>query len=118
MQNLLRLLLVLGLAGSGLTFAGSAAAWWLDESGDWCGWCGAVWAASRTGSSSRAAHAAAGFGWPGQLVVMRRGGAQALLYPLRALIGAELIVDGCRRLAPSAMSRAARWTRSPALRTG
>ena len=31
MQNLLRLLLMLGIAGSALTFLGSGAAWWFEE---------------------------------------------------------------------------------------
>ncbi|HEX4179384.1 MAG TPA: hypothetical protein VHY32_01210 [Caulobacteraceae bacterium] len=96
MQNLLRLLLVLGLAGSALTFAGSATAWWFDEErrlrrlihrslgGD----LDAIIVA-------RGRNAGAGFRLAsGQLVVMRDGGANALLYPLQALIGAELMVDG------------------------
>ena len=95
MQNLLRLLLVLGLAGSGLTFAGSAAAWWFDEDRKLRRLIHRSLGGDPDGVIvARGRNAAAGFRLAsGQVVVMRDGGADALLYPLQALIGAELTVD-------------------------
>jgi len=95
-QNLLRLLLVLGLAGSALTFAGSGAAWWFDEERRLLRLIRRSLGGEPDGAIvARGRNVAAGFRLAsGQVVVMRDGGAHALLYPLRALVGAELIVDG------------------------
>jgi hypothetical protein len=94
--NLLRLLLVLGLAGSALTFAGSGAAWWFDEDRRLRRLLHRSLSGEPDGAIvARGRNAAAGFRLAsGQVVVMRDGGADALLYPLQALIGAELMVDG------------------------
>jgi hypothetical protein len=95
-QNLLRLLLVLGLAGSALTFAGSGAAWWFDEERRLLRLIRRSLGGDPDGAIvARGRNAAAGFRLDSnQVVVMRDGGADALLYPLQALVGAELIVDG------------------------
>jgi hypothetical protein len=94
-QNLLRLLLVLGLAGSALTFAGSGAAWWFDEDRRLRRLVRRTLGGEPDGVIvARGRNAAAGFRLEiGKVVVMRDGGAAALLYPLDALIGAELLVD-------------------------
>ena len=96
MQALLRLLIVLGVAGSFLTMAASGAAWWFDEDRRLRRLVRRALGGEADGAIvARGRNAAAGFRLEaGQVVVMRDGGADALLYPLRALIGAELIVDG------------------------
>lgn len=96
MQNLLRLMLVLGMAGSALTFAGSAAAWWFDEERRLRRLIWRALGGEPDGTIvAKGRNAAAGFRTAAnQIVVMHEGGAKALLYPLTALIGAELIVDG------------------------
>jgi hypothetical protein len=95
-QNLLRLVLILGLAGSFLTVMGSGAAWWLDEDRRLRRLIRRSLGGEPDGAIvARGRNAAAGFRLEsGQVVVMREGGANALLYPIQALIGAELIVDG------------------------
>ena len=95
MQNLLRLLLILAIAGSGLTFVGSGAAWWYDEERRLRRLVRRSLGGEPDGAIvARGRGAAAGFRLDsGQIVVMRDGGADALLYPLQALVGAELIVD-------------------------
>jgi hypothetical protein len=94
-QNLLQLLLVLGLAGSLLTVMGSGAAWWLDEDRRLRRLLRRSLGGEPDGAIvARGRNTAAGFRLASnQVVVMRHGGAEALLYPLQALIGAELIVD-------------------------
>ena len=96
MQNLLRLLLMLGIAGSALTFMGSGAAWWFEEERRLRRLVGRSLGGEPDGVIvARGRNAAAGFRLESeQVVVMRDGGADALLYPLKALVGAELIVDG------------------------
>ena len=96
MQNLLRLLLLLGVAGSALTFLGSGAAWWFEEDRRLKRLVRrALGGEPDAVIVARGRNAAAGFRLAsGQVVVMRDGGADALLYPLRALVGAELIIDG------------------------
>lgn len=95
MQTLLRLLLVLGIAGSFLTMVGSGAAWWFDEDRRLRRLVRRSLGGEPDGAIvARGRNAAAGFRLEsGQVAVMREGGADALLYPLQALIGAELIVD-------------------------
>jgi hypothetical protein len=95
-QNLFRLMLVLGMAGSALTFAGSAAAWWFDEDRRLRRLIWRALGGEPDGAIvARGRNTAAGFRTAAnQIVVMHEGGAKALLYPLSALIGAELIVDG------------------------
>lgn len=96
MLSLLRLILTLALAGSALTFAGSAAAWWFDEERRLRRLIvGALGGEPDGAIVTRGRNAAAGFRLAsGQIVVMRAGGADAVLYPLRAFVGAELIIDG------------------------
>ncbi len=96
MQNLLRLLLLLGVAGSALTFLGSGAAWWFEEDRRLKRLVRRALGGEPDGVIvARGRNAAAGFRLESdQVVVMRDGGANALLYPLRALVGAELIIDG------------------------
>ena len=91
----LHLLLFLGLAGAALTFLGSGAAWWFDEDRRLKRLVRRSLGGEPDGVIvARGRNAAAGFRLePGQVVVMRDGGADALLYPLQALVGAELIVD-------------------------
>ncbi len=96
MQNLLRLLLLLGVAGSALTFLGSGAAWWFEEDRRLKRLVRrALGGEPDAVIVARGRNTAAGFRLESdQVVVMRDGGADALLYPLRALVGAELIIDG------------------------
>jgi len=95
-QNLLRLLLLLGVAGSALTFLGSGAAWWFEEERRLRRLVRrALGGEPDAVIVARGRNTAAGFRLESdQIVVMRDGGAKALLYPLRALVGAELIIDG------------------------
>jgi len=88
--------LVLGIAGSALTFAGSGAAWWFDEERRLRRLVRRSLGGEPDGAIvARGRGAAAGFRLDTtQLVVMRDGGAQALLYPMQALIGVEVFVDG------------------------
>jgi hypothetical protein len=94
-RNLVSLLLILGLAGAALTALGAGARRWFDEKRRF----GRLVRRSLGGEPdgmiiARGRGAAAGFRLASaQMVVMRDGGADALLYPLRALVGAELIVD-------------------------
>jgi hypothetical protein len=78
-QNLLRLLLVLGLAGSALTFAGSGAAWWFDEDRRLRRLVRRTLGGEPDGVIvARGRNAAAGFRLEiGKVVVMRDGGAAA-----------------------------------------
>jgi hypothetical protein len=94
-QNLLHLLLILGLAGSFLTVLGSGAAWWLDEDRRLRRLVRRSLGGEPDGVIvARGRNSAAGFRLASnQVVVMRDSGAKALLYPLQALVGAELIVD-------------------------
>lgn len=95
-QSLLRLLLLLGVAGSALTFLGSGAAWWFEEDRRLKRLVRrALGGEPDAAIVARGRNTAAGFRLASdQIVVMRAGGANALLYPLRALVGAELIIDG------------------------
>jgi hypothetical protein len=87
---------MLGIAGSALTFAGSAAAWWFDEERRLRRMVRRALGGEPDGVIiARGRDAAAGFRLASEhIVVMRDGGARALLYTLRTLIGAELIIDG------------------------
>lgn len=95
MAEFLRILLFLGIAGSAVTLLGSAAAWWQDEDrrllrimrralgGD-----------PDAAIVARGRNAAAAVSLDSdQALVIWEGGAKALLYPLQALQGAELIID-------------------------
>lgn len=95
MNELLRLVLLVALAGAAVTVLGSGVAWWSDEERRLRRYLrrslkGPVDAAI----IAKGRAAAAGFSISaGEAVVLWRGGANALLYPLSAFLGAELIVD-------------------------
>jgi hypothetical protein len=95
-QNLFRLLLLLGVAGSAMTFLGSGAAWWFEEDRRLKRLVRrALGGEPDAVIVARGRNTAAGFRVESdRIVVMREGGAKALLYPLAALMGAELIIDG------------------------
>lgn len=95
MQNIIRLLLLLGIAGSAMTALGSGAAWWMDEERRLSRLVKHVLGGDADGCIvARGRNAAAGFRLAtGKMVVMREGGAKAVLYPLGLLVGAELLVD-------------------------
>lgn len=95
MQDFIRLLLLLGIIASSATLIGAAIAFWMDEQRRLTriAWRvlggppdGLILAQGR--DSAAAFRIAAD-----QILVMRDGGANALLYRLNALIGAELVVD-------------------------
>ena len=95
MTDFMRLILMLALAGSAVTLAGSAAAWWMDEERRLYRIMRKVLAGQLDAAIiARGRNAAAGFRLDAdRILVMWSGGAKALLYPLAALEGAELIVD-------------------------
>jgi hypothetical protein len=95
MTDFVRLILMLALAGSAVTLAGSAAAWWLDEERRLYRIMRRVLGGPPDAAIvARGRNAAVGFRLDAErILVMWRGGAKALLYPLAALEGAELIVD-------------------------
>jgi hypothetical protein len=96
----IRIVLLLALAGAAVTFIGSAVAWWMEDQRRLRRLVRKVLGGApdgvivAPGRSSVGRGAAAGFRLASdQVVVMREGGANALLYRLHALLGAELIVD-------------------------
>ena len=95
MTDFVRLILMLALAGSAVTLAGSAAAWWMDEERRLYRIMRKVLGGQPDAAIvARGRNSAAGFRLDAErILVMWRGGAKALLYPLAALEGAELIVD-------------------------
>ena len=100
MIEFIRILLLLALAGAAVTFVGSAVAWWMEDQRRLRRLVRKVLGGAPDGVIIAPGHgaigrgAAAGFRLAAnQVVVMRDGGANALLYRLEALTGAELIVD-------------------------
>jgi len=93
--EIVRIILLLGIVGAGATFLGSAAAWWMDEQRRLYRLARKVLGGQPDGFIVAAGrNAAAGFRLEiRQVLVMRDGGAHALLYRLHDLVGAELIVD-------------------------
>ena len=96
MTDVLRILLLLALAGAAVTVAASALAWWLEEDRRLnrlirrC-----LDGPADAAIIARGHNAATAFSLDAnQILVMRRGGAASLIYPLDGLVGAELIVDG------------------------
>jgi hypothetical protein len=91
----IRIVLLLGIAGAAATFVASGAAWWRDEQRRLYRLARKVLdGAPDAMIVAVGRNAAAAFRLAGQQVlVMRDGGAQALLYQLYNLTGAELIVD-------------------------
>jgi hypothetical protein len=93
--DFIRIILLLALAGAAVTFIGSAAAWWMEDHRRLGRLVRKVLGGKPDGVIvAPGREAAAGFRLTSnQVVVMRRGGANTLLYRLQALLGAELIVD-------------------------
>ena len=95
MSEALRIILMLAIAGAAITVLGSGIAWWTDVERQLRRYI----RRSLKGPPdaviiAKGRAAAAGFSvTAGEAVVMWRGGAHALLYPLHAFLGAELIVD-------------------------
>ena len=95
MTDLLRILLLLGIAGSAVTLVGSAAVWWRDEERRLTRIIRRVLGDDPDAviiAHGRNAAAAVSLS-QGKALVLRDGGARALLYPLLALQGAELVID-------------------------
>ncbi len=95
MIEIVRIILLLGIVGAGATFLGSTAAWWMDEQRRLYRLARKVLGGKPDGFIVAVGrNAAAGFRLESrQVLVMRDGGAHALLYRLHDLVGAELIVD-------------------------
>jgi hypothetical protein len=96
MRDLVRLILMLAIAASTATLIGSAIAWWLEERRRLTRIAFRVLGGAPDGmivAQGRASAAAFRLA-AGKILVMRDGGAYALLYPLAKLQGAELMVDG------------------------
>jgi hypothetical protein len=95
LSDALRLILLLAIAGAAVTVLGSGVSWWMDEERR----LNRYIRRSLGGEPDavivvRGRAAAAAFSLASsEAVVMWRGGAKALLYPLHAFLGAELIVD-------------------------
>jgi hypothetical protein len=96
MYAILRVLILLGIVASAATFLAAAWAWWTEEDRRLRRLAGKVLGGIPDGVIvARGRNAAAAFRLDaGQVLVMREGGAKALLYPMRLLEGAELIIDG------------------------
>lgn len=95
MIEIVRILLLLGITGAGVTFVASGVTWWMDEERR-------LYRVAKKVLDGRpdgfivavGRNAAAGFRLAGhKVLVMRDGGAHALLYQLYNLVGSELIVD-------------------------
>ena len=95
MSEFIRILLILGIAGSGLTMIGAAVAWWQTEDRRLNRLIERVFGgpadAQIIGKGQNAAIAIGND--PPQILVMQDGGAKARLYQLEHLLGAELDVD-------------------------
>jgi len=93
--EIVRIILVLGILGAGATFLASGVAWWMDEERRLYRLGRKVLGGPPDGFIVAVGrNAAAGFRLASrQVLVMRHGGARALLYRLHDLVGAELIVD-------------------------
>jgi len=96
MTDFLRIVLLLALAGAVVTVAATYYAWWNEEERRLTRLMRGVLGGEPDGSIiAHGTNAAAGFRLDTeQVLVMWNGGANALLYPMSALLGAELIVDG------------------------
>jgi hypothetical protein len=95
LSEALRLVLLLAIAGAAVTVLGSGASWWMDEERQLRRYIRRSLGGEPDASIVvRGRAAGAGFSLTSsEAVVMWRGGAKALLYPLHAFLGAELIVD-------------------------
>ena len=95
MRELVRLILMLGIAASAVTFTGAAIAWWMEEPRRMARLARRVLGGAPDGLIlAQGRGAAAAFRLEAdRVLVMRDGGAHALLYPIARLLGAELLVD-------------------------
>jgi hypothetical protein len=95
LSDALRLILLLAIAGAAVTVMGSGVSWWMDEDRRLNRYIRRSLGGEPDASIVvRGRAAGAGFSLASaEAVVMWRGGAKALLYPLHAFLGAELIVD-------------------------
>ncbi len=95
MHDFIRLLLLLGIVASAATLVGAGVAFWMDEQRRLTRIAWRVLGGQPDGLIiAQGRDAAAAFRIAAdQILVMRDGGATALLYPLSALLGAELTVD-------------------------
>lgn len=95
MHSLIQPLLLIGIAASAVTLAGSAFAWWMDDARRLNRLIEHVLDGPPDGAiAAKGRNAAIGFRLAvDKLVVMREGGEAAVLYPIHLLIGAELLVD-------------------------
>jgi hypothetical protein len=96
MHNIVRFILVIGFAGSATTLLAGLWAWWNEEDRRLRRIARrALGGIPDAAIIARGRNSAAAFRLvSGEVLVMRHGGASALLYPMRLLVGAELIVDG------------------------
>jgi hypothetical protein len=96
MHNFVRFILVLGFAGSAMTLLAGGWAWWNEEDRRLRRLARrALGGVPDAAIIARGRDSAAAFRLTSaQVLVMRQGGARALLYPMHKLVGAELIVDG------------------------
>lgn len=95
MTEILRILLLLALAGAVITTAAAWHGWWNEETKRLTRVIkAALGGAPDAQIIARGHNAAAAFRLDTeQVLVLRDGGAKALLYPMATLLGAELIVD-------------------------
>lgn len=95
MHDLLSQILMLAIAATAATLVGAAIAWWIEEHRRLARIAGRVLGGAPDGLIiAQGRGAAAAFRLDaGKVLVMRDGGAHALLYPLSKLNGAELLVD-------------------------
>ena len=96
MHNLVRFILIIGFAGSATTLLAGLWAWWNEEDRRLRRIARRVLGGPPDAAIiARGRNSAAAFRLASdEVLVMRHGGASALLYPMRLLVGAELIVDG------------------------
>ena len=96
MNDLIRIVLLLGIAGAAMTLVGSGTAWWLTEDRRLTRLIRRVLGGAPDAQIiARGRDAAVAVRLdPAQVLVLRQGGAKALLYGLGQLVGAELDVDG------------------------
>ena len=96
MHNLVRFILIVGFAGGAMTLLAGLWAWWNEEDSRLRRLARRVLGGEPDAAIiARGRDSAAAFRLASaEVLVMRRGGANALLSPMRLLVGAELIIDG------------------------
>jgi hypothetical protein len=96
MHNLVRFILIVGFSGGAMTLLAGLWAWWNEEDRRLRRIARRVLGGEPDAAIiARGRDSAAAFRLASaEVLVMRRGGASALLYPMRLLVGAELIIDG------------------------